>query len=60
MTPSGCGSRTARSGYLYGKAPLAQMQTSGAIGIQGDDAQARVFQTLFALPPKAPAPDRPA
>ena len=48
----------AMAGYVYGKAPLEVMQASGAIGIEGDAHVARVFQSLFELPPKAIAPAR--
>jgi DNA-binding HxlR family transcriptional regulator len=46
----------AMAGFVYGKTPLDAMEASGAITLEGDRENARLFQTLFALPPKAPVP----
>ena len=45
----------AMAGFVYGKAPLAAMEASGAIAVEGDRALAESFQTFFTLPPKAGA-----
>jgi hypothetical protein len=44
------------AGFVYGKTPLEAMEAYGAITLAGERRKARVFQTLFALPPKAPVP----
>ena len=46
----------AMAGYVYGKAPLALLQASGAITLEGEPEHALAFQALFELPPKATKP----
>jgi DNA-binding HxlR family transcriptional regulator len=40
----------------YGGVPLAQLEASGAVRVEGDRAMAEHFLTLFPLPEKAPPP----
>jgi DNA-binding HxlR family transcriptional regulator len=44
------------AGAIYGGAPLAALEASGALRIEGDRALAERFLTLFPLPPKAAPP----
>ena len=46
----------AMAGFVYGKAPLAEMEASGAISLEGDRGAALAFQRCFSLPAKAAAP----
>lgn len=46
----------AMAGFVYGKVPLATMETSGAIVIEGDRRKALAYQTWFDLPLKAAKP----
>lgn len=46
------------AGFVYGKAPLAEMEALGALHVTGNRALAERFQSVFALPPKAPLPQR--
>jgi len=41
---------------VYGEVPLAELETGGALRIEGDRRIAERFITLFPLPPKAPRP----
>ena len=41
---------------VYGGVPLAELEASGALKLEGDRRVAECFITLFPLPPKAPRP----
>ena len=47
------GSPEAIAGAVYGGVPFAALAAAGALQVEGDQALARRFATLFPLPPKA-------
>jgi DNA-binding HxlR family transcriptional regulator len=47
------GSTEAIAGAIYGGVPLEALASAGALKVEGDEALARRFATLFPLPPKA-------
>lgn len=50
------GDATMVAAAVYGGVPLAELEASGALRLEGDRALAERFITLFPLPPKAAPP----
>jgi DNA-binding HxlR family transcriptional regulator len=46
------GTAEAIAGLVYGQVPLEALAAAGALQVEGDEALARRFATLFPLPPK--------
>ena len=47
------GTPSAFAGFIYGKAPLAELERLGALNVSGDRAPLQRFADLYEMPPKA-------